>query len=322
MLKFIQMEKENIVMGVDVGSTKILAGLVDPDGRILASKRFAMDRSDTFTTLNSIYGAIESFLSSEDCHAKPLAAGIGLVGRCDPLSGCWVRADNLPIHKPVEIASEIKSRFGLNSWIDNDVFCAAQAEIAYGAGKKYRDFLLLNVGTGLSAAIVSDGRLVRGAGNVAGEVGQWRFPLEGNMNALNLEEISSGGGMIARARDLLQKESSALAALPKEELHSLSIYQAAGNGDALGKRIISDALNALRETVSRLVTMLNPAAVVLAGSVVCAPGFPEEIRSYVLANSYPGSLLDLKEICLSELDPRAVGLIGAARVAWKGVKNA
>ncbi|GHV24175.1 sugar kinase [Spirochaetia bacterium] len=312
------MNDSGFVMGIDVGSTKVLVGYVDRRGRILAKRRFAMDRKDTSTTLNSIYGAIESFLTGEG--GKPLAAGLGLVGRCDPSTGRWERAFNLPIPMPVDIAGEIRRRFGLECWIDNDVFCAALAEISFGAGKKYRDFLLLNVGTGLSAGIVAEGRLLRGAGNAAGEVGQWRCPGTGEKGrALTLEQVCSGGGMIERARRMMAQEKSSLAALAEGDLHSLSIYEAAQAGDALGKRIIDDALRGLCEALCALAAVFNPAAVVLAGSVACTPGFAGEIDRYVRANAYPGCLPDLKEIYLSALDAREVGLIGAAAAGWNGL---
>jgi glucokinase len=326
------MDENDFVMGVDVGSTKILVGYVDRRGGVLGSQRFPMNRANTAAVLDSVYSALEGFLAAQRNLPRPAAMGLGLVGRCDPFTGCWVRAFNLPIPEPVEITGEIRSRFGLDAWIDNDVFCATRAEIAWGAGKDYRDFLFLNVGTGLSVGIVADGRLLRGAGNAAGEVGQWHFfpePISGAGSAgaapatdLTLEQICSGGGMIERALYLMQEEGSVLANLGEGDLHSRSIWEAAQGGDAVAKRIINDALHGLSEAVSSLAAVFNPSAVVLAGSVACTPGFLEEIERYVRVHAYPGCLPDLKEIRLSVLEPRTVGLIGAARAAWDGLELA
>jgi predicted NBD/HSP70 family sugar kinase len=173
-------------------------------------------------------------------------------------------------------------------------------------------------------------RLVRGVGNVAGEVGQWRFPpgiAAGARDAngfpaavLTLEQICSGGGMIERVRYLMREEESVLADVEEKDLHSRSIWEAARRGDAVGKRVIDDALYSLSEAVSSLAAVFNPSAVVFAGSVASMPGFLEKIDHYVRVNVYPGCLPDLKEIRLSILEPHTVGLIGAATVAWDGLK--
>jgi glucokinase len=119
----------------------------------------------------------------------------------------------------------------------------------------------------------------------------------------------------------MQEEESVLVNLGEGDLHSRSIWEAAREGDAVGKRVIHDALYGLCEAVSSLAAVFNPSAVVLMGSVACMPGFLEEIERYVRAKAYPGCLMDLKEIRLSVLEPRTVGLIGAAMVAWDGLSR-
>lgn len=311
--------KQDYVLGVDVGGTKVLVGYVQRDGTVLSSKRYPMDRSCTPKVLESIYFAVDDFLRINKNNPLPLAVGFGLVGRCDTKNGIWVRANNIPIPEPVNLAEEIFSRHGLKSYLNNDVFCATLAEMHYGAGKIYDDFILINVGTGISMGIVAGSNLVTGAGNVAGEVGQWCLNFKTG-TVETLEQLSSGGGMITRAKNEMAVYNSSLAHLPEQDLHSTTIFEAADNGDALAIKIVSDAVDALCMTVSSLITMFNPGAVVLAGSVACTPGLINKFMTHAKAHAYPSSMLDLQEICLSKLDVKTVGLIGASYVAWQGLK--
>lgn len=288
------MKSMGYVLGVDVGGTKVLAGYVRGDGTVVCSKRYPMDRSNMASALASVYGAAADFLKENQDKPQPLAAGFGLVGRCDPAEGKWVQAVNIPITESVELAAEIKRRHGFEAYLDNDVFCATQAEIRFGAGKRYKDFVLVNIGTGLSMGIVADGRLIRGAGNVAGEIGQCLLSPDNADETL--EQRASGGGMAARA---LAKEG-----LGKEQI----------------EQIEEDAFSALSWVVSSIIAVFNPEAVVLAGGVACVPGLVERFRRYAADYAYPSSMKDLKEICLSPLDARTVGLIGAASVAWQGIE--
>lgn len=289
------------VLGVDVGGTKILTGLVGADGAVLCSRRSAMDRSNTESTLSSIRRAVEEFLAAEGAHARFSAVGFGLVGRCDPENGVWVRADNLPIPKPVALAEEMARRLGVPAFLDNDVFCATTAERYFGAGRRHRNFVLINAGTGLSAGAVTDGRLLRGAGNVAGEIGRTTMGLR-DWNSGTLEEHCSGGGILARAG----KERYA---------DTRAVFAAAEAGDAHARAIVDDAVASLSEAAACLVTLYNPSALVLAGSVALNARVRGTLEEYVRARAYRSSLMDLKEVIASDLSEGTVGLIGAAQAA-------
>ena len=303
------------VLGVDVGGTKIRPGFVDEKGNILASQKYPMDRSTMHTTLDSIRRAVEDFLSGWP-QACPKAVGMGLVGRCVPSSGEWVHAVNLPIDHPVPIARQMEQLVGAPVYVDNDVYCATAAELAFGAGLRYRDFLLVNVGTGLSVGIVSDGRLLRGAGNVAGEAGQCFWSA-----SLTLEQCCSGGGIAQRA----QSEpwcGAAFAGAPPNTVSAAQVFAAAQTGNADAARLIENAVHSLCRATADLVAILNPSAVLFSGSVATAAGVIPAVDRYVRAHAYKSSLMDLQKIALSELDPTCVGLMGAARRAWEGLEYA
>lgn len=288
------------VLGVDVGGTKILTGLVAPDGTVLKSRRTPMDRSTTQSTLDSIRTAVTEFVATLAPDDRFAAAGFGLVGRCDVKNGIWVRADNLPIPSPIPLAAQMEELLGVPAAIDNDVFSATAAELAFGAGRQHRDFLLVNAGTGLSAGIVMDGKILRGAGNVAGEIGQTTMGLRDWQG--NLEQCCSGGGIYNRS----DKQRFA---------DTRAIFEAAQAGDPEASALVSQAAESLGEALAGLVSIFNPSAVVLAGSVACNPMVKEAVAHRIRTRAYRSALMDLKEVTVSQLLPGTVGLVGAAQAA-------
>lgn len=288
------------VIGVDVGGTKILVGLVDEDGQVLCSKKTPMDSSTMETTIASILNALDGFIEEIKDSYKFCAVGFGLVGRCDPEKRVWVRASNLPISHPVELGKLVEEKYGVPGFLDNDVFCATIAEKQFGAGKTYDDFLVINVGTGLSAGIVTEGRILRGAGNVAGEIGRTSMGLKDWSNGM-LEDICSGGGIYKQSKS--GRFSSTKEIIEKRDC------------DEEAKSLVENAINALGEAAAALVTIFNPSAIVMAGSVGTNDFVIDTLERYIKERAFGPALVDLKEIHASKLEPGAVGLIGAAQNA-------
>lgn len=288
------------VLGVDVGGTKILTGLVDRDGSVLESRQIPMDRSTMQSTLDSIHAAVAQFVEQIGPDRKFCAIGFGLVGRCDPNNGIWVRASNLPISHPVDLCAQMEALYHVPAFLDNDVFCATTAEKAFGTGKTYKDFIVINVGTGLSAGIVSDGRLLRGAGNVAGEIGRTSLGLQDWSDGM-LEDWCSGGGIYSRYKGSRYQNTK-------------QIMQAASE-DEEAKKLIDEGIGALSEAAAALVTIFNPAAVVMAGSVGIAPGVCEALCRSIQERTFKAALPDLKEVRPTQLPEGTVGLVGAAQNA-------
>ena len=314
------MEREETVLGIDVGGTKIAVGLISREGQVRISRRYPMDRSTMETTLSSIWAALESFTSEGKYTFQ--AIGAGLVGRVDTGRGIWDRAVNLPISRPVPLGKELSERYHVPAALDNDVFSATQAEMQFGMGKESKDFLVLNIGTGMSVGIVSGGSLIRGAGNVAGEVGHTvagvcsRACKCGRSGCL--ECFCSGGGMIERVHELLPEyPESTLAVLPGRDLHSASIFGQAQKGDALAGRIVQDAIDGICEGCCNLVSLLNPQWIVAAGGVFRGNSLVNKIEAYIRQHAFSSSLADFLGVRPSGLDPAHVGLLGAGAVGWR-----
>jgi glucokinase len=312
------MMSEPIVIGVDVGATKILVGAVTQAGEILGSRRSPVNRENQSNVLQSIEAAIEAFIQNWR-GSQPLGMGIGLVGQIEPKTGTWLEAMNLPIKSPVPLGRQFSDRFGIPVALDNDVHAGALAELRWGAGKESTDFIYLNVGTGISAGLVFNGQLLRGTQNYAGEFGHMVVRPDGPLCPCGrrgcVEPIASGGGLLARAQELLGDfpDSTLYTTQP---LTAHSIFNAADADDPLAIKLSNDAIQALSIALTNLVNLLNPEWIIYGGGVVSDGWLMERVRVNVEAQPLPMTRKSLKGILPSQLNPSQVGLFGAACLAW------
>jgi glucokinase len=318
---------EPVVLGVDVGATKILVGAVGRTGTVYAVRRYPMERATQETSLHSLRTAIATFYAEIALALAPRAIGIGVVGQTDPATATWVHAYNIPISRPVALGAELGARYGVGVALDNDVHAATMAELRLGLGRGARDFIYLNVGTGIAAGMVCNGQLVRGAANFAGEFGHMMVEPGGEPCVCGLsgclEPLASGGGMIAQVRALLADypTSSLRAVAEGGTLTSTRIFQAADAGDALATRVAARAERALGIALVNLINLLNPQAIALGGGVVSDGWLLPRLRAHVMSCALPGARIALQTFGLSPLPLEQVGLLGAATLAWETVKE-
>jgi glucokinase len=283
-----------------------------------------MDRTDQQSTLSSIRSAADAFLAREWSGPAPVAMGVGLVGHTDPVRGIWLRAMNVPIDTPVSLADEFQARYGVPVSLDNDVHAATVAELQLGFGRNARDFVYLNIGTGIASGLVCNGKLVRGAANYAGELGHMIVETDGDLCAQCgrrgcLEPIASGGGMLDQVRARLADYPASVLREPSEsgQLTVGVIIQAADAGDLLANQVTERALRALEVALVNLVNLVNPEMIVLGGGVFRDSWGIERLRRHVTANALPAAALSFKGIVPSRLGAAQVGLLGAATLAWE-----
>jgi glucokinase len=310
---------EPILIGVDVGATKILVGAVTQTGMVLGSLRSLMNGETQATTLESIETAIHDFLREWE-GAPPLAIGVGLVGQTDPRAGTWLEAMNLPITEPVPLGTRLRERHGVPVALDNDVHAATLAEMRWGMGTESTDFIYLNIGTGIASGLVFNGQLVRGTENYAGELGHMVIQPDGPLCPCGrggcVETIASGGGMLARVHELLADFPDSTLHAQIESLTAHEIFRVADAGDSLAIKISSDAVRALSEALINLVNLLNPEWIVYGGGTLSDGWLIERVRLNVETRPLRMTRKSLKGILPSRLDPSQVGLLGAACLAW------
>jgi len=306
------------VIGVDVGATKILVGAVTKTGQVIASHRSQIHSETQATTLRSIEASLEEFTQKWD-GPRPLAIGVGVVGQTDPQAGIWLEAMNLPIPGPIPLGKLLSELYGIPVLLDNDVHAATVAEIRWGMGKESKDFIYLNIGTGIAAGLVFNGQLLRGTENYAGELGHMVVQPDGPLCLCGrrgcTEPIASGGGMLARVHELLEEFPNSL--LPTtEHLAAHSIFTAADAGDPLAIKVSYDAIQALSIALINLVNLINPEWIVYGGGALSDGWLIERVRVNVESQPLPMPRKSLKGILPSRLKPDRVGLLGAACLAW------
>lgn len=162
-------------IGIDIGGTKVKAGIVNQTGHILTMME---EHTNKQNLMNQLFSLIERLLLHEDLLIQ--AIGIGTAGKVDPREGSIMYAtSNLPGWTGTKVKELVEERFQLPVIVDNDANCAAYAEKEAGAAGNLENFICITLGTGVGAGIILNGEVYRGSKGGAGEVGHMIFYPEG-----------------------------------------------------------------------------------------------------------------------------------------------
>jgi glucokinase len=306
---------------VDVGGTNIRAAALDHQLTKLAQAQRRMDKSSPGTVLEGIARCVEQVV-----HASEHTVGIGVAmkGLVDHEQGVMVVSTTLRM-EGLPVKAFLEDRFGFPAAVDNDVHAATIGEIYYGAGRRLKNFVYLNVGTGIAAGLVFDGRLYRGAVNQSGEFGHSTVDLHGRpcpQCAMRgcIEDFASGPAIVRRAREgLAVYPCSSLVALAQSgQLSATDVFRAAEERDGLAQQVLEETVEYLGAAVVNLVNLLNPEAIILGGGVFSgADIFATQLADFVTGHAMEAMVPHLKEIVPSTLGVNDVGLIGGASLIWE-----
>src|SRR6202790_878723 len=195
-------------VGVDVGGTKVAAGLVNSTGEITHQMRTPMVATEAVAVLAAVASAIDSVqaAAAASLESTNLISAIGICapGPLNPLTGVVVNPPNLPGWRNFPLGAEVSNAYRLPVRVDNDANAAALAESVWGAGRGYRNVFYATIGTGIGTGIVFDGRIYHGRTGAAGEGGHmsidYRGPLCGCGKAGCIEAFASGPAIAKRAQ--------------------------------------------------------------------------------------------------------------------------
>ncbi|WP_338863542.1 ROK family protein [Myxococcus stipitatus] len=306
-------------LGIDLGGTFARAAVVDEAGKMLASAKVALAERSPSSVVETIAEAASAAVRSAGVIVD--ACGVGAAAQIHKDSGVLSVAPNLG-WRNVPLGQLLTDRLGQPVKVVNDLSAAAWGELHVGAGRGAQDLLVVFVGSGVGSAIISGGRLLDGAGGVAGELGHIKVVPGGRRCGCGeqgcLEAYTGGHNLIAQARELLEAGvSPALAHLVGGDgmkLTPVVLEQAAEAGDAAAREVYERAAQFLALAVANQVTVLNPARLILGGGVLNhCPGIRrrvlEGVRAWASQTSREGLL-----IADAELGDDS-GLIGAALLA-------
>jgi glucokinase len=312
-----------LAIGVDVGGTKVAAGVVDDHGKVIEKLRRYTPAASPDDTINVISGVVRELTGRHDVDA----VGIGAAGFVDQTRSNVLFAPNLawrdePVKKLVE------ERIGRQVIVENDANAAAWAETKLGAARGHDHVVLITVGTGIGAGIVVDGRLYRGRFGSAGEPGHYRVVPDGRLcgcgNRGCWEQYASGSALVAEAREFARRSPEAAARLlhlgggSAELIDGPAVTAAAREGDPGAVRCFEIVGGWLGTGLADLSAILDPGCFVIGGGVSDAGelllGPAREAYEHGLTGRSHRPYADVR---LAELGPDA-GLIGAADLARSG----
>ncbi|WP_187986754.1 ROK family protein [Listeria marthii] len=313
------MNIQESVIGIDLGGTKILIGEVTRDGEVLNSKSYPSDTENQAKAVEVLLDALDDYTQNIGFVAeKQIGIGVGLVGRVDFKSGIWLEIEPGKTN-PTPLAEILEAKMGLPVSLGNDVVCATMAEKQFGWGRETNDFIYLNVGTGLAAGFVVDGRITQGGHFNAGEIGHAVIDIHSDVacgcgRRGCVERLASGLGIKEEAlRHINDYPTSVLAKNPAE-LTGKMVLHAAGQKDELAEKIVNNATLQLANLIMNLVRTTDPECVILGGGVTRNEHFFQKIMDNLQSNTIR---FVTKGVVRSKLEKDKVGLIGAAVIGMK-----
>jgi glucokinase len=269
-------------IGVDLGGTKVAAAILDGEGNILSSHKYPTNsEKGSDNVIEDLIECITEPLKKEKYNPKAL--GIGVAGQID-VNGIVRSAPNLN-WRDVPLKTRLEETLGLPVIVTNDVRAATLGEWEYGSGKDVNDLVVLFVGTGIGGGVITNGRLLTGCTNTAGELGHITIIAEGrkcHCPKRGCMEAYGGGWAIAeRAQDAVRNDTSAGKTIldiagHAEQITAATVSKAYHDGDKLALHIVKETSRYIAAGVSSIVNSINPCLIVLGGGVI--EGIPELIQ--------------------------------------------
>jgi glucokinase len=294
----------NRVIGVDLGGTKILAGVVDDRGQVERRREYPTPTASQDELLAGLDAAIEELLTDDIA-----ALGFGLPSPIDQKAGRALQAVNIPLDESVDFRGRMRERFGLPVGIENDANAAAYAEFRFGAARDVETMVMLTLGTGCGGGAVVDGKLFRGWAEFGHMViVHDGIPCQGTCTGRgHLEPYVTG----VAATKLAQAEFG-----PAVDAHRL--VRLANEGEQRAVEILDGIGRHLGSGIGTLVNIFNPELVVIGGGFAAAGDFVLEPAREVMRREALAHAGDRVPIVRAELGT-AAGLIGAGLVAFDAV---
>jgi glucokinase len=280
-LKHVPLKKQYLV-GVDLGGTKILAGVFDERHRPLSrEKKATKPEVGTVGVIKRIEECVNEALAAAAIpHSAVAGLGIGIPGLVDP-QGQMVRvAPNLGWHN-VPLSRLLRNHLKVPVSVVNDVQAGTMAVKEFGTGRGLRDFVCMFIGTGIGGGMVINGQLYRGAAGMAGEIGHMGVIAEGGPkcgcgNRGCLESVASRGAIVRRiVTEIEDGRKSVVKDLCDGDLtrvRSRIIAEAYREGDELVREVLNEACLFIGIGAANLINVLNPQAVILGGGLIEALG--------------------------------------------------
>ncbi len=323
-------ETKPYVVGIDIGGTNTVFGIVDTRGNVLADGSIKTPAHAEFKDyVDQLYTALSELIKTAGYEGQIAGIGVGAPNACyytgnieSPANLRWTEnGERLEI---IPFAATLREKFGLPVAITNDANAAAIGEMTYGAARGMKDFIMITLGTGVGSGIVVNGQLLYGHDGFAGELGHVTMRREnGRLCGCGrkgcLEAYASATGVARTVREYLETrtDASLLRNLPIESITSKDVYDAAMAGDELAREVFDFTGEMLGEAFADFIAFSSPQAIILfggltkAGDLIMRP-IRESLERNVMRN-FKGKT----EILFSQLKEGDAAVLGASALGWE-----
>ncbi len=319
-----------LVLGIDIGATKILCGLLDWEGQVLAEERMPTNSGQEAPgdTLDRIARQTERMLLAWGVQVSDLnGIAVACPGPISYPEGVVLDSPNLGWHN-LNLRQELKTRFNREVLVGKDTDLAALGEYHFGQGEKVRHLLYMTVSTGIGGGIISDGNLYRGIAGGAGEFGHMVIETGGRRCRCGrrgcLEALASGTAIAEQARELLERGPGSRLreySLPGQSLTAREIGAAARAGEREAQQMIERTAVYLATGIANLINIFNPGKVVLGGGMLL--GLQDLLLEPIWKMVRAGVFALHRESLKLEITSLGnnIGLYGCLALLKYGVKN-
>ena len=308
-------------LGIDLGGTNIVAGVVDENFKIVATaKRKTNCPRPAEEIVNDMAEISLEAIAKAGLEAKDIvSAGVGSPGSINPTEGIVVYSNNLGFFN-LELSALLKEKTGIDFYLDNDANAAAYGELIAGAGKGVNNFVMLTLGTGVGGGVIIDGRMLTGSNYAGAELGHTVVDINGQMCSCGrqgcFEAYASATALIRQTKQAMVKyPNSIMWDIVKgniDAVNGLTAFDAMRKGDEAGKAVVDKYIYYLSVGVSNMINIFQPEILCIGGGVskegdnIIAP-----LQKMVDGENY-ARLMEKKAVIKAAELGNDAGIIGAA----------
>ena len=318
----VNMEKPYVV-GMDIGGTNTVFGVVDSRGNVLASDSIKTQEHENIDEyVDAVCKKLIPLLQQFGGADKFKGMGVGAPNG-NYYKGTIEFAPNLPWKGVIPLAAMFEDKLGIPTALTNDANAAAIGEMTYGAARGLRDFIMITLGTGVGSGIVVNGQLVYGHDGFAGELGHVIVERDGRTCGCGrkgcLETYCSATGVARTAREFLvaRSETSLLREIPAEEIVSKDVYDAAIKGDKLAQEIFEYTGTILGRALADFIAFSSPEAIILFGGLAKSGDLIMKPIQKALDENVLKIYAGKTKLLLSQLKDADAAVLGASALGWE-----
>ncbi len=309
-----------IAIGIDIGGTSIKGAFVTDKGEILHRFSLKVSKDSPFEVeIKKLSDLINKEIKDNHLEGKIKGIGIGNPGIMDMDEGLIIESPNLPSWNNHNLKKEIEKHVGIPVKLNNDANVAALGEAKFGSGHKYKDLIMITLGTGVGGGVIINGKLFDGHLHQGAELGHMIIKMNGRECGCGrkgcFEAYASATALIKDTKAMMKRHPESLLTVIEKELNGVdarNAFMAAKRGDKYGKKLVNNYISYLGEGLLNYCNIFRPEAIILSGGVANEGEYLiSRVKKYLAKHHYGMKGSPEVDIVISSLGYDS-GKIGAA----------